>query len=82
MSKKDLKKLHGMQQQAIFYNPIFRVGEIVRAYPVNKKYSLNLTPLFAVLKVVTPLWLALGGIRQYYERLTDKSTSKRCVIST
>ena len=26
-----------------FYNPIFRVGEIVRAYPVNKKYSFNAT---------------------------------------
>ena len=43
MSKKDLKKLHGMQQQPTFYNPIFHVGEIVRAYPVNKKYSFNAT---------------------------------------
>ncbi len=28
-------------QQPIF--PIFHVGEIVRAYPVNKKYSFNAT---------------------------------------
>ena len=41
MSKKDLRKLQEMQQQPTFYNPIFRVGEIARAYPVNKKYSFN-----------------------------------------
>ena len=33
MSKKDLKKLQEMQHQPTFYNPIFHVGEIVRAYP-------------------------------------------------
>ena len=26
MSKRDLRKLHGMQQQPTFYNPIFHVG--------------------------------------------------------
>ncbi len=43
MSKKDLKKLHGMQHQPTFNNPIFHVGEIVRAYPVNQKYYFNAT---------------------------------------
>ena len=42
MSKGDLRKLHG-KQQPTFYNPIFHVGEIVRAYPVNKKYTFNAT---------------------------------------
>ena len=53
MSKRDLRKLHGMQPT--FYNAIFHVGEIVRAYPVNQKYTV-LAQLFVVLKVVTPLW--------------------------
>ena len=43
MSKSDLRKLHGMQQQPTFDNPILHVGEIVRAYPVNKKYTFNAT---------------------------------------
>ncbi len=43
MPKRDFRKLHGMQQQPTFYNPIFHVGEIVRAYPVNKKYSFIAT---------------------------------------
>ncbi len=54
MSKGDLRKLNGMQQQPTFYNPIFHVGEIMRAYPVNK--NIHSMQLFAVLKVVTPLW--------------------------
>ncbi len=38
-----MRKLHGMQQQPSFVNPFFSVGEIVRAYHVNKKYSFNAT---------------------------------------
>ena len=42
MSTKDLRKLHGMQQQPpTFNNPIF--GEIVRAYPVIYLFSFNAT---------------------------------------
>ena len=43
MSKRDLRKLNGMQQQPTFVNPILCVGEIVTAYPVNKKYTFNAT---------------------------------------
>ena len=60
MSKSDLRKLHGMQQQPTFYNPIFQIGEIIRAYPVNKKYTFNAT--ICRMKVVTPLWSV--GIRR------------------
>ena len=60
MSKKDLKKLHGMQHQPNFDNPIFHVGEIARAYPVNQKYYFNAT--ICRMKVVTPLWSV--GIRR------------------
>ena len=69
MSKRDLRKLHGMQQQPTFYNPIFHVGEIVRAYPVNKKYYFNATICrIECGNTVVVRWFV------HYERLTDKST--------
>jgi hypothetical protein len=57
MSKRDLRKLHGMQQQPTFYNPILHVSEIV-----HKNY---LTHLFAELKEdVTRYVMANRGIRR------------------